>query len=193
MSEEQATSTKKNESSDPTEAYKILLQRQINEDRIIIERTTIFLIASSFLFAGFVMLLNQNLAPYKLLRIVLPVVGIILTCFVYLLNLSATKALRFWHHGQGKIEETEGGLFAYMRGNEITPHYDLCKYSHGEIEWKQNDECKWTLQSLKGRWRLLNKPLQWAKLRPIYQLYLPVTFWVLWTVSLVLAVINFLN
>ena len=46
----------------------LINQRIINEDRLLAERSNIFLLASSILFAGFVMVMDKS----KLLAIVIP-------------------------------------------------------------------------------------------------------------------------
>jgi hypothetical protein len=192
MSEEQATNNKKSESIGPIEAYNILLQRQVNEDRLLTERTLIFLTSSSFLFLAFVMLLNQGLINpiFKILRIWLPITGILLTYWLYHLSLSATNALSFWHSGQEKIEETESKLFAYMRENEITPHLHGKKAARGIKRWK-NENGKWVFQSVKRPWSWINKPLQKRWLRPVHPYFIAGIFYALWTVSLILAAINY--
>ena len=71
-------------------AYEILKQRQINEDRILAERTSMFLLATSFLFLAFATLLSSDGTSciLKVLAIFLPIVGIFLTfllfCFYHL-------------------------------------------------------------------------------------------------------------
>ncbi len=140
MSEEVVTNNKKNEGIGPIEAYNILLQRQVNEDRIVVERTTIFLASSSILFLAFVMLLNPTLDPiFKVIRIVLPSLGIVLTTLLYFANRAATNALAFWHGAQQKIER-EAPEFAYMRENEITPHTHGEEAIWGRKEWERSKE-----------------------------------------------------
>ena len=191
MREEEASSNKEKVSVGPVEAYNILLQRQISEDRILGERTSVFFLATSFLFLAFVTLLNPNLtAPvFEALRILLPILSIFLTFLLFHLNLSATNALHFWHQGQQKIEE-EAPEFDYMRDNKITPHLHGYEAIRGEKGWKQIKAGKWAFKPVRGPRRLLNKPLQQAWLRPIFQLYIPVIFLVLWVASLVVAIIN---
>ena len=131
MAEEQVNNTEEN-IMNPLEAYNILLQRQMSEDRIVVERTNIFFLAQSFLFMAFIALLNPDLpAVCNIIRIALPVIGILLTLLLYHLNQAAINASSFWHVGQRKIEE-EDTFFNYMWENEITPH------THGwECTWGQ--------------------------------------------------------
>ena len=174
----------------PLEAYHILLERQMNEDRRIVEISTIFLLASSFLFLAFVGLLHPSLAPiFKWLRIILPIVGIFLTFFLYHLNLSAANALRFWHRAEQKIEET-ASEFAYMRGNEITPHMHGYETIRGEKKLEKTKEGKWKLVDVEKPWSWYNKPLHYAWLRHLFELYLPASLLALWIASLVVAIIK---
>jgi|GEM_PF-6455667 hypothetical protein len=57
------------------DVYNILLQRHINDDRLMGERNSIFVASSSILFLGFIML---PLSP-GILRIVVPCLGLILS------------------------------------------------------------------------------------------------------------------
>lgn len=188
MQKDKATSNKEKENIGPVEAYNILLQRQINEDRIVVERSSVFFLATSFLFLAFVMLLNPNLAPiFKVLRIALPILCIFLTFLLFHLNRSATNALAFWHSGQQKIEET-APEFTYMGQNEITPHLHGYEAIRGEREWKRIKKGKWVFRPTEKPGSWLNKPLQQAWLRHIYDLYLPAIFLVLWVTSLIVAI-----
>ncbi len=170
----------------PLEAYKILLQRQMSEDRIIVERTNLFLLASSFLFLAFVTLLNPSWTGclFTALRITLPIVGIVLTILLYFLNLRAVNALTFWHVAQRKIE-TEAPEFAYLRENEITPHIEGYEFIKGKKVWIREEHGKWVLERRGkiGRW--LRKPIWGAS--TIYWIYLPLAFLALWTTALVLV------
>jgi hypothetical protein len=168
------------------EAYEILKQRQISEDRILGERTSIFLLATSFLFLAFVALLSLDLAGpvFDVLRILLPVVGILLTCVLYGANRAAVNALHFWHGAQRKIEE-EARDFAYMRRNGITPHRDADRCIWEGWEWKRRG----------GRLvlvRITNPLKRWLRYPILYSKhevrYLPPIFLALWVAALVVAI-----
>jgi hypothetical protein len=171
------------------EAYNILLQRQMNEDRILAERTRTFLLANSFLFLAFVTLLNPDFQDpaLEILRVALPIVGILLSALLYSANRAATNALAFWHGAQQKIELTDAE-FKYMLRNGITPHIRGNKAAWGRIKWeldKRNIRVKTT-----GRWeRLLLHP--W--LRPtnhyITSILFPL-FFALWIAALVVAIVT---
>ncbi len=60
---------------DDLEIYKILLQRHFNDDRLMGERSSIFIASSSILFAGFAILQPTT----GILRIILCCLGIILS------------------------------------------------------------------------------------------------------------------
>jgi hypothetical protein len=173
------------------EAYRILLKRQISEDRILAERTSIFLLASSFLFLAFVTLLNPGWTGYLFtaLRILLPSVGIFLTILLFLFNQSASIASTFWHEAQRKIEgkADEAGVFSYMEENDIAPHIAEAAYMKGKKDWIRDDDDKSVIVDL-------SKPRNWWQRqllhnRVIYRYYLPTTFFVLWATSLVLVIV----
>lgn len=190
MLKSQATTNKRMGSISSLETYHILLQRQINEDRIVVERTSMFLLASSFLFLAFVTLLNPTLAPiFKVLRIALPIFGILLTLLLYCLNRAAINALAFWHVGQRKIEE-EAPEFDYMQKNELTPHIHGYECTLGQKEWKRNKDDKWVLERIGKLRGWLRKPLLGTGTGTIYKVYFPLMFLALWVVSLIVAITN---
>jgi len=186
MSEEQVTSNKEMGNIGPVEAYNILLQRQISEDRIVVERTNIFLVASSILFAAFVMLYPR----VTVLRIALPIIGIFLTFLLYDLNRAATNALAFWHIGQRKIEEEEEAQeFKYMWEKEITPHIHGYECTLGRKEWKRKED-RWVLEHTGKVRGWLRKPLLTTGTGTIYKVYFPLVFLALWVASLIVAIIH---
>ena len=173
---------------DPLEAYNILLQRQMNEDRVLGERTSLFFLATSFLFLAFVMLLNPDLDPvFKVLRIILPIVGILLTFVLYGTNRAAVNASDFWHKAQLKIEEEEEYIdFAYMWNKEITPHVHGNQRIFGQKKWGKNAAGRLVLIPTTKLERWLKYPI----LHSGYQVYyLPPIFLVLWVAALVVAVV----
>ncbi len=183
MSEKQVTNNKE-KNIGPVEAYNILLQRHINEDRIVAMTLTIFLAATSILFLSFVMLDTT----FRVLRITLSILGMFFTFWMYHRNLSAANALRFWTRAQQKLEQ-EDPTFSYMRDKKITPHLDGYQAIRGYQELKQVDG-QWSWQPLRKPWSWVNKPLHLSWLRHMYELYLPIAFFVLWAVALIVAIIN---
>jgi hypothetical protein len=144
-------------------AYDIHQKRQINEDRILAERTSMFLLATAFLFVAFVMLLDPKWDGWihTVLRIALPLVGISLTLLLLRFNVSAVKALGRWHDAQCQIEKAaEAVVFKYMKAEGILPH------------------------GRKSHW--------FTSTRTIYRCYLPLVFLALWVTSLVLVIIYYL-
>ena len=168
MAEKQNADSKGN--IGPVEAYDILLRRQISEDRIVTERTNIFLAGSSFLFLAFVMLLtsNQDTIIFMWLRILLSIVGIFLAFLLYCLNRAAINALNLWHIGQEKIEK-EAPEFAYMRKNKIAPHITPIQRPGKLRGWLKKSR---------------------LTIEIIYAVSLPLTFFLLWFGSLVAAVLR---
>jgi hypothetical protein len=174
-----------------TEAYHILLKRQINEDRILAERTRTFLLATAFLFLAFVMLLDPDWEDwyFTVLRIALPLVGIFMTFLLFSFNQSASIALTFWHIGQLKIEEEAKG-FHLMRINDLTPHIAQEDYMTGKKDWVKV-KGTWVLTTLdkpKGRW---HRRLWHNKV--IYRYCLPPAFGALWVAALAVSIIRIVS
>jgi len=166
MAEEQARDNREN--IGPVEAYQILLKRNINEDRLLTERTTIYLAASSILFLAFVMLLSQALQRLaaewvKLLLIILPISGIFLTTVFHFLVTGTIKRLNFLWDTQKRIEKEEPE-FNYMRDKDCAPQI----FGASQRE-KEN--------------LLVKHASQWC---------FPITFWVLWKAALTVAIISLL-
>ncbi len=156
------------------ETYNILQRRQINEDRIVVERTNMFLLATAFLFVAFVILLDPEWEGriFTVLRFVLPLLGILLTFLLYLFNRNAIKALAFWHDAQCDLERN-APEFVYMRENRLGPHLE-------RFEFKKDNKDEETSEHKK-------RP---SGTRPIYKYYLPLTFLALWLVALVLVIVS---
>ena len=170
----------------PLEAYKILQNRQMSEDRILAERTSMFLLATAFLFLAFVALLDPDLTTYPIiepLRIILPILGIILSFLIFCFNKSASIALDFWHKAQCRIEKTDP-CFDYMRDFELTPHIAGGEVRKGEKKWA-NIRGVWVLTRAKNPRRWLPKRLLQNKC--IYTWWLPIAFCALWVAALVVT------
>jgi len=167
----------------PVEAYQILLKRNTDENRLLTERTTIYLVASSILFLAFVMLSQSSvtLAPVlvKSLRIILSISGIFLTFLLYSFNRATHNTLEFLWGAQKKIER-ETPEFSYMREQGITPQIHGWQFAYGEKRWDEKRN-----KAVKGEW--WRKP--WL-FKNISCVWLPLTFGVLWAASFIIAIIN---
>jgi hypothetical protein len=148
-----------------------------------------FLLATSFLFLAFAMLLSSELTGciFKVLGIFLPIVGISLTILLFFFNQNASIALTFWHKAQRKIEE-EAAEFDYMRINEITPHIAEDEVMKGEKEWTRGQYNKLVLTPVVKTKHWWQKRLLRNKV--IYQWCLPIAFGALWVAALVVAAIR---
>ena len=148
---------------DKMHAYEILLKRHLNDDRLLGERSSLFLASSSILFLGFVVLpISANV-----LRICLPFIGLILSCLTLIGNRRTSKGLSFWEKGEEKIED-ECRNFAYMKEKGIVPH---AVYDYINTGWL---------------WRKLRR----IRNRHIYTYLLPCLFFILWSISLVSVLVN---
>ena len=144
---------------DDIRAYNILLKRHINDDRLMAERMSLFFLASSFLFVGFVTLLD--IGGICSLRVAVPSIGIILCFLAFVAGERTRRGLDFWDRGEKKIEE-EGKSFAYMRDEEIAPHLVYENVKKGTTGW------------LVGH----------VRNRYIYPYCIPFLFLILWAISL---------
>jgi hypothetical protein len=174
----------------PIKAYDFLLRRQMSEDRIIGERTRMFLLANSFLFLAFAILLDPTWEghTFTVLRISLPIAGILLSALLYSANRGATNALAFWHGAQEKIERK---VFSYMRINGIAPHIQGNEAIWGRMMWKRSQRS--IHLKPRGRWK---KVLFHPWIRPtnhwITSTLFPL-FCALWIAALVVAIIRTVN
>jgi hypothetical protein len=101
---------------DEIRAYDILLKRHINEDRLMTERMSTFLLASSFLFLAFVTL--TRIKDAFRLCVGVCAVGIILSFLAFSVAGRTRKGLDFWD-GCEKHIETGWKSFAYMKSQKI--------------------------------------------------------------------------
>ena len=106
----------------PVETYNILWQHQREENRLLSERTNIFLAASSILFLAFVMLFQESISisGIKWLRIVLPFSGMFITAIFFSLARGTVKALEFLWDSQERLEK-DFPEFSFMRENGLAP------------------------------------------------------------------------
>ena len=104
-------------STDEEKAYHILLQHQFNENRLIVERTSLFALATSILLIAFAMLVPIS----KIVCTVLATVGLVYCIAIWGALRASVRALDFWFTGQRQIEEEGGGCFAYMREKRLSP------------------------------------------------------------------------
>ncbi|MBE9513252.1 MAG: hypothetical protein IMY77_04295 [Chloroflexi bacterium] len=193
MSEKPAKETREMKNIGPVEAYDILMQRTIDENRLLTERTTIFLAASSILFLAFVML-NQSSTTLSLilakpLSIILSSLGIFLTLVFYSLARGSIERLEFLWHSQENMER-ESPEFTYMKDKKFAPYTDRTDFLAKDRKWKQNDKNIWTYESTaSGRWGMLSRSLaEHASKKCI-----PAIFGTLWLASLIIALINLFN
>ncbi len=188
MLAEQSNSSNNGSGIGPVEAYRIIQNRQISEDRIIVERTSIFLAANSILFLAFVMLLSRTSVWFlDILGIILALSGISVTCLIYVLNLVSANALDFWHGAERVIEETTPE-FSYLLENEITPHLHADEAIQAGKRWRKNEKGKLELQAARGIRKLLSEPLSRIELHKTYWFYLPLVFFTLWLAALAVAI-----
>lgn len=102
------------------EVYKILLERHLNDDRLMSERSSIFIASSSILFAGFAVLTGDSTMP---LRLTICVLGLFLSILAIRANFRTSKGLGFWDEKERKMEaESTEEPFAHMRELNAMPN-----------------------------------------------------------------------
>jgi len=197
---------------DPVKAYEILQGRMVNEDRIIVERTNLFLVSSSFLYIGFVTLavyifnasfniqdafislhnvmvnLPDSAASIQdtalnYLLYLLPSIGTLLSQFLYHFNINATNILTFWHGTMAKLEDTAPEFFIF-RPNRITPHRDGHIHQRGKAKFERDS---WIQRKRNLLGRIWHSPLFGEGNSQIYRRWIPLAFFLLWFGSLIIV------
>lgn len=173
----------------PIEAYNILLRSLREENRLLSERTTIFLAASSILFLAFVMLFQGPILCSSCIKyliiFLLPVLGLFLTFVFYSLARGTFKRLKFLWHKQENLER-ESQEFVWMRERGIAPEIDRTEYKNIKREWGQEDSTDIWLQSP-------SEESCWGKISSCLsehasERWIPFTFVLLWLASLIVAI-----
>jgi len=106
------------QSKDEMRAYEILLKRHLNDDRLLAERSTIFLASSAILFLGLASL-PQN--AWFVLRFIIPFLGLIWSVLAIISNRRTSLGLDLWNEKEKEIED-KGQIFSYMREKKMLPH-----------------------------------------------------------------------
>jgi hypothetical protein len=160
--------------------YEMFNQRVFNEDRLLAERTNIFLLFGSILFAGFVMLGND----FTLLRILLPCVGIFVSFLMWNVASASVRELRLWLSCCRTIEEEED-IFKDLREKELAPHRTWVNWWAGKSRYIGGQE-KYPLYSLSPvarweKWTFFGYFNGWK----MYRFYIPGIFFAIWVTSLI--------
>ncbi|MCL0036429.1 hypothetical protein M1N47_03330 [Dehalococcoidia bacterium] len=159
--------------------YEIFHQRVFNQDRLLAERTSIFLLSSSILFAGFAMLGNN----FTLLRILLPCVGILLSFLMWNVASASVRELRLWLSCCRMIEQEEN-VFKDLKERELVPHSTWANWWSGKSRYIGQE--RYPLYSLPpvARWE---KWMYFGRFSAgnMYRFYIPGIFFAIWTASLI--------
>jgi len=174
VSEDEKKACKKN-CDEEVRAYKILMNRHTNDDRLMSERMAAFLVANSFLFAGFAALLYVRSEFHtSCIRLAVSILGIILCALFYKLALRTKKGLEFWAKAERKIEE--GATFEYMQSFYYCKHNgEFCKRT--SIGTGEMDMTPHSVREFVGDER--------CSANNIYTYLFPLLFFALWMTSLV--------
>lgn len=167
--------------------YELACQHLFNDDRLLSERTNLFLISSSILFLGFATL--AALTDFTILKKAIPVIGI-LFCILQGINARYTsRALGYWHHEVVRRIEKDEGWEAVLKENlfgNITTNEQVFTRIKGQ---KQKG------LALRTGFDLYFKRLGWVERNLLrsrrrgvpakaWTFYLPGLFLVLWAISL---------
>jgi hypothetical protein len=160
----------------------LINQRIINEDRLLAERSNIFLLASSILFAGFAML--ARIDNCKLLAIVIPAVGIFLTVLMWNASWNMVRELNLWQAMSQKIEQEEDA-FHELKERERIPHSAWNYWWMGKSTYIRTEKHPLYMQLPPVSW--WEKHLPFGILSPwnTYRFYLPGAFFVIWLAALI--------
>ena len=108
--------------------YEILLQHEVNENRLLSERIALFFVANSVIFMGFILLIPIS----KILCSLMFLLGVAICAMSYAGISASIGSLRYWTKAQEQIEKEEEGCFAYMRQKKISPQI------HGRKVWEKS-------------------------------------------------------
>ncbi len=122
----------------------------IEDNRLLSERTNIFLLANSIWFAGFAILLGNS----KQLCYLLPVVGIVLCVMHYFNATAALRGVIFSWSRLGKLEERL--IIAGLEAAEFIPHKVRWDFFHSRERYESEEEPRGLLDGgpIKNTWLL---------------------------------------
>lgn len=92
--------------------YRLIQENLFHEERLLAERISIFLLASSFLILGFISLMGAEGA--EMFGMSIPIIGIVISLLMNWNIWRARGTLKFWNDEWEKIDEAEG-LYFYKR------------------------------------------------------------------------------
>lgn len=154
------------------EAYNFLFHKDANENRTLMERNSVYLLACSFLFLGFVE------AEVEQVRMAIAALGIVLSFMIFYLNQAALNALLFWQNAQELLEGEP--QFRYMRSRQITLHHDAWDCILGHKQLARNKKGAWRVTDL-PKWKFWRRVPQAG---PLLTYAVPGLFLLLWIFAL---------
>lgn len=165
--------------------YDWAYQRVHQFDHLLLERTNMFLLSSSILFAGFVLLFSKLGETAKILFIIVAVVGILLAIQNMFNSMHAVRELIYWINVCRTIEEEEEA-FDIIREKELV-YIGYMKWINGQknryTREKQGPQYKVKPLSRFERVIFLRIPI----LHPwnTYRFVIPFSFITLWIAVLI--------
>ncbi len=158
----------------------LINQRMINQDRLLAERSNIFLLASSILFAGFAMLIDKS----KLLATIIPAIGVFLAVLMCNASWNMVREIKLWQAMTQRIEQEEAA-FQELKERERIPHSAWRYWWMGKSTYIRTEKHPLYMKLPPVSW--WEKLLPFGILKPwdMYRFYLPGVFCVIWVASLV--------
>lgn len=171
--------------------YELACQNLFNDDRLLSERTNLFLLSSSILFLGFATL--AALTNFMILKIAIPAIGMLFCILQGIIARYTSRASGYWHQEVVRRIEEDEGWEAVLKKNLF-----------GNITTNKEVFTRIKAQEQKGLalrtgFDLYFKRLGWVE-KNLFRIrrgvpsrtwtfYLPGLFFALWAISLV-SVLN---
>lgn len=161
--------------------YGVLTQRILNSDRLLAERSNMFVLTNSILLAGFVYIFGKP----GLLQIAIPCAGIILGVIFTFVVQGVTREMHLWLIMCQNIEQ-EHPAFEELRNQELIPYSAWHYWAQGTSRFAMRPPRVGVPLGLKAqsRWEKLSTYGIFGPWR-YYRIYTPVTFISIWIASLV--------
>lgn len=161
--------------------YEVLTQRILNSDRLLAERSSMYLLTNSILLAGFLFIFGES----GLLQIVIPSAGIILSIVFGFVAWGVTREMHLWVIMCQNIEQ-EQPAFDDLKNQELIPYSAWNYWAQGNSQFVMKPPQRGVPLGLKAQSR-------WEKLTTFgifdpwhfYRIYIPSLFVVIWISSLV--------
>ena len=165
--------------------YDWAYQRVHQFDGLLASRINIFLLSSSILFAGFVLLFSQLGEGVQVLIIIISVVGVILSIQCMFNQIRGVRELRYWL-GVCRSLEREEDSFSLLREKELV-YFGYMKWITGQKNkyTRENENSKYKAPPLTGLERKIISGVGLFHEWNTYRYVIPLVFVALWVAVLI--------